>query len=731
MRENVFLRPEWLSLGCVCALGSGIALADRYAWPLLPLGLLLSLALLFVFYGRRWLKWAGVGLFLAFFCLGALRLGWAARTLESLPQHLAGDRLRVEGTLTEKRGIYSSEKGVMGRYVLALETYAYLDEKNFQPGRGKLYLTLPEKDGGYAIGSKLRLTGESRPLHYYQNRGLYDQRHRDQEKEVFMRLFADKTAAVQLITPPGRWQRLLAVLREKLTARYEPLLSKERAPILASLLFGGHYDELPPKVLEDFSTTGLIHILSVSGSHVALLLAVMQIFAKAVGLGKTGRLALSLAFLFLYGALSEFTSPVIRASVMGAVSAFSLSVRREYTAAHALALAAGGMLLWHPYLFFDLSFRLSCGASAGIILFQRPLARVFSFLPALLRDGICICLAAQLLVLPLIVTAFFSLPLYTVFANLLVAPLLDIILVLGLLASLASLVWGSLADLFLSVIKPLLTLALTGNAFLAALPHSRLWLGAPGPFFILSWYLGIGIISIKLGGRQQQRAPCCFEASTSACRLGLLNKTGRKIGAFTLVSAIFFLAFFFYGSRQKGPMVYVLDAGADKVTCIKYDDRTADLWYNESEYTSPEQAAFVVTPALRYEGIFRLRRVYLTGGKTASVRDVLARDFVIAEFAAAEKSKPVLPYTVYETLPDRFTGGGLVEIRSLSGWNRKSFPKMAAATIVYPARKGDEAFNEWGETAEMLGQPCFSPGRDGELIFSYTDNRWKRIAWKM
>lgn len=90
------------------------------------------------------------------------------------------------------------------------------------------------------------------------------------------------------------------------------------------------------------------------------------------------------------------------------------------------------MLLYSPYLFFDLSFRLSCSASAGIVLFYKRIARGLSFLPEFLRNCLSVSLAAQVLVVPILFSAFFSFPVYSLLANAVVAPVLDGVMVLGL-----------------------------------------------------------------------------------------------------------------------------------------------------------------------------------------------------------------------------------------------------------------------------------------------------------
>ena len=75
----------------------------------------------------------------------------------------------------------------MGRYVLDIASYAYGDEPQLSSGAGKAYVTVPD---GPAVGETLQITGQSRPLTYYKNDGMYDARRRDREKNVWLRLFA-------------------------------------------------------------------------------------------------------------------------------------------------------------------------------------------------------------------------------------------------------------------------------------------------------------------------------------------------------------------------------------------------------------------------------------------------------------------------------------------------------------------------------------------------------------
>lgn len=85
---------------------------------------------------------------------------------------------------------------------MQVRRYAYAGEEDVQPGSGCAYVTLPEPQ---VLGSTVVVTGDSRPLTYYKNDGMYDAFHRDREKAIWLRLFADDGKKVSVTAPPGRW----------------------------------------------------------------------------------------------------------------------------------------------------------------------------------------------------------------------------------------------------------------------------------------------------------------------------------------------------------------------------------------------------------------------------------------------------------------------------------------------------------------------------------------------
>jgi competence protein ComEC len=635
-------------------------------------------------------------------CLGACRVQWASQSYENLPHHIAGAEVCMEGRIEEKGYSFVSEKGRMTRYVLSLDRYAYRDEGIFQNGSGNVYVTIPDRIAA-PLHSSISYTGTMKAMTYYRNEGMYDSRHRDQEKNIFMKSYNDASDCIHLRQPPSGWQNIREQVRQRITTVFLTVLDDEGAHILSSLLFGGYYDELPPSILESFSITGLIHILSVSGSHVALVLAAVQTLGKVMKLRENHIFCLSLLFVFLYGALADFTAPVIRASVMGMICAYSLVARRDYTAVHALALAVIGMLMYSPYLAYDLSFRLSCGASAGIVLLQRQVSQWLSFLPSFLRDGCAVCICAQILLVPFLFFSFHAFPVYSLIANITVGPVLDMVILLGLAAAVTGSVFLPAGQAFLWIIKPLLMLAVKGNYFIAALPHSRFWSGALTFSSVCAWYLMVAAIFFLPRKRRV--------LSIAAVLLCLVQPVWEQL-------------------YRADVTVRVFDMGMDRATCAVYSDNSVYLWYNKSQWSNPEQVVSVLTPALRHAGVFRLSGCIVSGNNCDKTAAQVASQFPIdGGCSAAREEEPVIggaiPYYVYmNELPEQFPEGTCLEIQSLRNVSQRSFPQDAAAVIIHGNTGQGDRYTEWLEYAEFYDIPWFSPAQNGEITGTYRQGIW-------
>jgi competence protein ComEC len=232
-------------------------------------------------------------------------------------------------------------------------------------------------------------------------------------------------------------------LRERFRQAARTGLQGQRAAIVEALTLGVR-DNLGD-LRETFAAAGVAHLLALSGLHVGVvLLAAGRLLA---GLGSR-RYPLLLLLLVLYVQLIGVTPSILRAAIMaGSVLLLLWSGFGRIRPWTAFSLAAFITLLLHPAWLFDLSFQLSYGAVAGIMLLATPLARRLQAgrrLPwwhprVFVAAAVVTSVAAQLPTLSLVASEFGGVPLLSPLVNVLAIPLTTLLVPLGNAAALAGL----------------------------------------------------------------------------------------------------------------------------------------------------------------------------------------------------------------------------------------------------------------------------------------------------
>ena len=241
--------------------------------------------------------------------------------------------------------------------------------------------------------------------------------------------------AVELLSfVPARspLDRTANALRARVLAGGRHLRATERALVAGFLL--GDTRALGRDVEEQFRASGLTHLLAVSGANVAFVLALTGPLVRRLGL--RAQLVAGLAVLVLFGTMTRWEPSVLRACAMAACSMAALYLGRPTAGVRVLALAVVALVLADPFLIHSIGFLLSCGASAGIAFLAAPItARLRG--PHWLREPLSVTLAAQIGVAPVLIPVFGSVPLAALPANLVAAPIVGPLTVLGLVSGIA------------------------------------------------------------------------------------------------------------------------------------------------------------------------------------------------------------------------------------------------------------------------------------------------------
>ena len=217
-------------------------------------------------------------------------------------------------------------------------------------------------------------------------------------------------------------------LRDKLINVYrsQPIDSVE-FEILSALTLG-YSRELDPETRRVFSSSGAMHVLSVSGLHVAIIFAVINFLFGFLKRNKHGRFIFTASIilvLWFYAFITGLSPSVLRATAMFSVYIIGENIYRKANIYNSLALTAFFLLLINPNSLFDIGFQLSYSALFGIVVIEPKLREHVNVKNRVLRyfvSLITVSVAAQIATFPLTSFYFSQFPTYFWLTNIFIIP---------------------------------------------------------------------------------------------------------------------------------------------------------------------------------------------------------------------------------------------------------------------------------------------------------------------
>lgn len=224
------------------------------------------------------------------------------------------------------------------------------------------------------------------------------------------------------------------------------LQNEEYFAIAAAILYG-YRSDISAENLRAFTNTGTIHVLSVSGMHVAILFGFLSlIFQRLVYHPKLIRFSHAPVFVLIwaYAFIAGLDPPIARAAIMVSFVLCAQHADRKSSILNSLVAAAFFILLITPRALGDVGFQLSFLAVLGMVLFVPIFERLFpakNRLLRFLRDTVAIAMAAQVLTTPLALYYFGQFPTYFLFANLCVDLPSTLVMYLGFIMTVSPIGW--------------------------------------------------------------------------------------------------------------------------------------------------------------------------------------------------------------------------------------------------------------------------------------------------
>ena len=281
-------------------------------------------------------------------------------------------------------------------------------------------------------------------------------------------------------------------IRLKMLERINDLWPRPEASLVRGLLLGDRAD-FPQKVLDDFSTAGISHIIALSGFNIAVIFTSLEIVLLRLRLPRAGRVWLMLAIMTAFVVLVGAASSIVRAA-MGALAIVGRLFGRRPQAMRLLAISAAAMITANPYvLLYDAGFQLSCLATAGILTLSDRFAHWCRWIPERfsLRSSLSTTLAASAPTLPLLMYQFERWSVVAPLTNMLVLPLIPWLMAISAVAAACSMLlpFRPIALLLAYVTMLGCDYILHISAWFAALPFAASAITLSTPMLFVSLFL--------------------------------------------------------------------------------------------------------------------------------------------------------------------------------------------------------------------------------------------------
>lgn len=299
-------------------------------------------------------------------------------------------------------------------------------------------------------------------------------------------------------------------IKNELQERIEKLLPAPQSGLLIGLLLGGN-DKVSKDVQEDFSKTGLTHIVAVSGYNVTIIAEYLMLFGIFVGLWRKQAFWLALVGIIVFVTMIGLPASAVRAGVMGMLILWAMKNGRLASAQNAIIFSAVAMLLINPLLLrWDVGFQLSFLATLGIVYFY-PLIEKYSIKKngiSFFSEILFLTLSAQVFVLPIILHDFQNLSVISPLANLVVLPIIPLTMLLGFLMLVFSFILPPLATVLAWLTFLPLKYETMIIEFLADLKFSSVEIANFSWVWVVVWYIIlVGLVFFSKRKKQEPEVP--------------------------------------------------------------------------------------------------------------------------------------------------------------------------------------------------------------------------------
>ena len=362
-------------------------------------------------------------------------------------------------------------------------------------------------------------------------------------------------------------------IKLKIIENFRKILPEDTGELFLGILIG-YDDNLSEDIEESFRKSSLTHLLAVSGSHIAYIIIGISYLLKLFKVPKKITSIITILVLMFFMYITDFSSSVVRASIMGIILLISLILFRKNDIQITISISILLILIENPYKILDIGLLLSYFATIGIICFSKLNKNSKSDITLkergleYIKDMALVTVFANIFVIPIMIYNFNTISLTFVISNVITGILIGPITIGGFILIIISFINLKLTYIISIVYNLLLKLLIISTKLTSLMPLSEIVLPTPSIVIVIIYYiiLFIGICYALLKKEYPNRylvrkITICIEYSYS-----FLKKNYKIIIVYIIIFLI--LITLILKIIPKDLKIYFIDVGQGDSTLI-------------------------------------------------------------------------------------------------------------------------------------------------------------------
>lgn len=350
-------------------------------------------------------------------------------------------------------------------------------------------------------------------------------------------------------------------------------MSNETKNILLGLLLGD-IKNIDDNTIEKFRTSSISHILAISGMHISyIIIGVSIVLKKTIGYRKSKYI--TILIIVFYACLIGFSPSIVRASLMGVLSIIASILYRKSDTLTNIAFSALILLIYNPFIIYDLGFQFSYAGTLSIVLFNKTTFNLLkciknkykqSIFDNKLGKGISVIISAQILTFIISLIHYSTLGVYFIITNLLTSIIIGPIIIIGIIYIIILIINIKIASFIAIILNFLIKILLLISNF-SSLPLSKVYIATPnftGICIYIIFILFIQSLYYIYKSPKNNQTKTRFRNTIALLKFKIKSK--KK--TIKILMVFFIMIYIIYVIIPKGLKIHFVDVGQGDCTFI-------------------------------------------------------------------------------------------------------------------------------------------------------------------